>query len=79
MVEVGRTQIAETVAAIDSPEVDAIVQVGTNLSFVRQAAELERELGKPVVAINMATLWHALRANGIDDRFQGFGRILSEF
>lgn len=77
--EVGPTQIAETVAAIDSPEVDAIVQVGTNLSFVHQAAALERELGKPVVAINMATLWHALRANGIDDRFQGFGRILSEF
>ena len=77
--EVGRTQIAETVAAIDSAEVDAIVQVGTNLSFVHQAAEIEASLGKPVIAINMATLWHALRANGIDDRFDGFGRLLSEF
>mgnify|MGYP003332608967 FL=1 len=77
--EVGRTQIAETIAAIDSAEVDAIVQVGTNLSFVHQAAEIEASLGKPVIAINMATLWHALRANGIDDRFDGFGRLLSEF
>ena len=77
--EVGPTQIAETVAMLDSPEVDAIVQVGTNLSFVHQAAELERTLGKPVVAINVATLWHALRANGIDDTIPGFGRILSEF
>ena len=77
--EVGAAQIADTVAAIDSAEVDAIVQVGTNLSFVHQAAALERELGKPVVAINMATLWHALRANDIDDRFSGFGRLLEEF
>jgi maleate isomerase len=76
--EVGGDQIRATVDALDSPEVDAIVQVGTNLSFVHQAAALEAELGKPVIAINMATLWHALRANDIDDRFQGFGRLLAE-
>jgi maleate isomerase len=76
--EVGRGVIADVVAELDSPEVDAIVQVGTNLSFVEQAAELEKELGKPVIAINVATLWHALRTNGIDDRIAGFGRTLEE-
>jgi len=64
---------------LDGPEVDAIIQVGTNLSMVRLAAEAEDWLGKPVIAINTATYWHALRANGIADRLNGFGRLLSDF
>ena len=60
-------------------DVDAIVQVGTNLSMVRLAAAAELWLGKPVIAINTATYWHALRANGIDDKIPGFGRLLEEF
>ena len=72
-------QIAETVRAIDGPDVEAIVQVGTNLSFVAQADALEGWLGKPVVAINAATLWHALRAQGFGDRIGGATRLLREF
>lgn len=64
---------------LDGDDVDAIVQVGTNLSMVRLAAAAELWLGKPVVAINAATYWHALRANGIADRLEGFGRLLEEF
>ncbi|MQY20910.1 maleate cis-trans isomerase family protein [Nocardia macrotermitis] len=66
------------VAELDGPDVEAIVQVGTNLSFVATADELERELGKPVIAINAATLWHALREHGIDDRVEGAGQLLRE-
>ncbi|MFC0385538.1 maleate cis-trans isomerase family protein [Muricoccus vinaceus] len=64
---------------LDGPDVDAILQVGTNLSMVRLAAAAEMWLGKPVIAINTATWWHALRANGIWDRMEGFGRLLSDF
>ena len=71
-------RLREVVDEIDRPGVDAIVQVGTNLSFLRQAAQLEDELGKPVVAINAATLWHALRAIGVEDRFEGFGCLLAQ-
>lgn len=60
-------------------DVDAILQVGPNLSMVRLAAAAELWLGKPVVAINTATYWHALRANGIMDKIAGFGRLLEEF
>jgi maleate isomerase len=60
-------------------DVDAIVQVGTNLSMVRLAAAAEMWLGKPVIAINTATYWHALRANKIMDRIPGLGRLLEEF
>ena len=63
---------------LDGDDVDAIVQVGTNLSMLRLAAEAERWLGKPVIAINAATYWHALRANGIEDRHAGFGRLLEK-
>ncbi|WP_026342628.1 arylmalonate decarboxylase [Nocardia sp. BMG111209] len=66
------------IAEIDAPDVEAIVQVGTNLSFVAQADELERELGKPVIAINAATLWYALRDHGFDDRVDNAGTLLRE-
>jgi maleate isomerase len=81
------TQIAEVttetlravLTELDGDDIDAIVQVGTNLSMVRLAAAAEMWLGKPVIAINTATYWHALRANGIKDRIDGFGRLLAEF
>ena len=55
------------------------MQVGTNLSMVRLAAAAELWLGKPVIAINTATYWHALRQNGIADKIHGLGRLLEEF
>ena len=71
-------RLREMVAELDGPDVEAIVQVGTNLSFVAQADRLEAELGKPVVAINAATLWHALREHGIDDQVTGCGSLLRD-
>lgn len=65
--------------ALDGDDVDAIVQVGTNLSMVDLAVEYERQRGKPVIAINTATYWHGLRAAGLDDRIEGVGRLLAEF
>jgi len=77
--EVGTTQCRDALRRLDGDDVDAIVQVGTNLSMVRLAAAAELWLGKPVIAINTATYWHALRANGIRDQKAGFGRLLEAF
>lgn len=63
---------------LDGPDVDALVQVGTNLSMVRLCAHLEVQLGKPVLAINACTYWQAVRALGIKAQIQGFGRIFEE-
>ena len=60
-------------------DVDAIVQVGTNLSMVRLAAAAEMWLGKPVIAINTATYWHALRQNKIMDKIPGSGGCWRNF
>jgi maleate isomerase len=67
----------DAVRVLEGDDIDAIVQVGTNLSMLRFAAAAELYLGKPVIAINAATYWHALRAVGITDKMQGFGSLLS--
>lgn len=77
--EVDDVRLRAALRELDGDDVDAIVQVGTNLSMVRLAAAAELWLDKPVIAINTATYWHALRANGIEDRMDGFGRLLSDF
>lgn len=67
-------------AAIEvSESVDAIIQCGTNLAFARVAAIAEFWLEKPVIAINTATYWHALRSMGITDQIDGYGRLLADF
>jgi len=77
--QVRKARLRQVILDIDGDDVDAVVQVGTNLSMVRLAAAAELFLGKPVIAINAATYWHALRACGIDDELDGFGRLLAEF
>jgi maleate isomerase len=64
---------------VDSDQVEAIVQCGTDLNMVRLADEAERWLGKPVLAINAVIWWMALRDNDIRDQLQGFGSLLREF
>ena len=71
--------LADVIESLDGPDVDAIVQVGTNMSMVDLAAHEEAKRGKPVIAINTATYWHGLRAVGIEDRIEGLGRLLAEF
>ncbi len=76
---VGEAELAQVLQELNGDDVDALVQVGTNLSMMRLAAQTEKALGKPVVAINAATYWHALRANNLTDQISGFGRLLEEY
>jgi maleate isomerase len=71
-------ELVRVLTELDGPDVDAIVQCGTNLSMLRLADEAEHWLRKPVIAINAATLWHALRSMGFGDRFDGHGTLLRE-
>ena len=71
--------LEEAIREVDGDNVDAVVQVGTNLAMARLADEAERRLGKPVIAINTAIYWYALRQNGLSDRLDGFGGLLSRF
>jgi maleate isomerase len=75
----GEAELRDAIRRVDGPDIDAIVQVGTNLAMARLAAVAEAWLGKPVVAINTATYWRALRANGINDKIAGFGTLPERF
>ncbi len=76
--QVDGAELTKVVYAVNAPDVDAIVQVGTNLSFVAHADSLERLLAKPVLSINAATLWHTMRTLGIQDKVDGAGLLLRE-
>ena len=69
-------ELRDAIIEVNGPDVDAILQVGTNLAMARLAGIAELWLDKPVLAINTATYWWALRQNGIDDRIEGFGSLL---
>lgn len=75
---VSERDLRDAIIEVDGPEVEAIVQAGTNLAMARVAGIAEFWLDKPVLAINTATYWWALRQNGIDDKIQGFGSLLLE-
>ncbi len=76
--QVQEDELRAHVAEMDGDDVDAFVQVGTNLSMCALCVELEREYAKPFVAINAATYWHALRAMEITDQFGGHGPLFEK-
>ena len=69
----------QALRSIDGPDVEALIQFGANLPLAAIADEAERWLGKPVIPVNTATYWHALRHNGIADKMPGRTRLLSAF
>lgn len=71
--------LRQALIELDGDDVDALIQVGTNLAMARLAGEEEKRLQKPVMAINTATYWYALRDNGIDDVIEGFGPLLTDY
>lgn len=71
--------LRQALLAVNTPDAEALVQVGTNLSMLTLADEAERWLGKPVIAINAALWWMALRDNNITDRLHGCGCLLRDY
>ena len=69
--------VVELINSIDGNDISAIVQFGANLPFGRLAAAAELWLGKPVIAVNVATYWHALRSEALTDRVDGYGSLFS--
>ena len=75
---VSKARLRDAITRVNRGSVDAVVQVGTNLACAEVAAMAEFWLDKPVIAINTATYWYALRQYGIKDRIPGWGSLLSE-
>ncbi|MDN7181769.1 hypothetical protein M0D69_27935 [Caballeronia sp. SEWSISQ10-4 2] len=67
------------IAALAALNVDALVQVGTDLAVGDLVTSAKQSLGIPVIAINTATYWLALKRSGIADRLPGHGRLTTDF
>lgn len=73
-----KRRLRDAIVEVNQGKVDAIVQVGTNLAMAEVAAIAEFWLDKPVIAINTATYWYALRQFRIKDKVYGWGSLLAE-
>jgi maleate isomerase len=71
--QMGRALLAE------HPDADSILLPSPHWPVVEAIAPLERELGVNVLSALQAIVWDALRRVGIDDRIDGYGRLLREF
>jgi len=75
---VSQRELRDAIVEVNGADVDAVIQVGTNLAMARLAGLAEFWLDKPVLAINTCIYWWSLRQNGIDDKIEGFGSLLLE-
>jgi maleate isomerase len=58
------------------PRSEALIMTCLNTRSHTVIDRLEKALAKPVITSTQATLWHALRLAGIEDRIAGFGTLL---
>jgi maleate isomerase len=79
MVRVTPDYIAEFARSIDQSDADAVFISCGALRSLGVIQQLERELGKPVIASNQAMIWDTLRLAGINDRIEGYGQLLSKY
>ena len=79
--KISRVPPAEVFAhakSVDHSDADALLICCTDFNTFDAVELLEKELGKPVVSSNSATLWHSLRSAGIEDRIERLGTLLRE-
>jgi len=74
--KVTEAELKEAIIRVNSDDVDCILQVGTNLAMARLAGWAELWLNKPVIAINTAIYWNALRSAGVYEKMDGWGSLL---
>ena len=72
-------QIMQGFADVDHPDAEVLVHVGTNLPVSAMTPQIEERFGKPLIGVNVATYWHALRRLGIQDRLPGMGLLAEKY
>ena len=77
-VNIELSQVEAAFEEIDHDDVDTLLHVGGSIGIADMIEPLETKFGKPVISVNQATYWFALRTYGITDPISGFGRIMLE-
>ncbi len=57
-------------------DADGVLIGGTGFRCSGIIEVLERELGRPVIAANQASLWQCLRKSGVNEPVSGYGKLL---
>jgi maleate cis-trans isomerase len=81
-IEIAQTpmdKIKAHILSVDHTNAEAILVSCTDFPSLSLIPELEKELGKPVISSNLATLWAALRAIKIKNCFDNFGTLLTNY
>jgi maleate isomerase len=60
---------------VDTPDSDGVYIACTGFRSLEIIEDLERDLGKPVISANQATMWDALRLAGVQVHEAGLGRL----
>ena len=76
--QINEAMVRDAFARVDGPEVQVLLQVGTALVCAGFLSDLESQHGKPVLAVNTATYWRALRQHGIADGLDDHGILLKD-
>ena len=79
MVRVAPDYIKEFALSLDRPDADAIFISCGALRSLDVIGAIEEAAGKPAICSNQAMIWDTLRLAGIEDRFEGYGRLLGTF
>ena len=75
-VNVPMERVIEAFEEVDGPDIDTLLHVGGSLGIVTLIAELVERFKKPVISVNQATYWYALRKMGITDPVPAFGELM---
>ena len=77
--QIREAEIREAVAEVDGADIDTLAQVGTAMLCSGFSADLEEKHRKPVVTVNAATYWLALRQHGFSDTLEDHGILLKDY
>ena len=72
-------QIMQGFETANHPDADALIHVGTNLPVSALTPQIETHLGKPLIGVNVATYWLAMRRLGIKDPLPGMGLLAEKY
>jgi len=76
IIDVTPSEIQDVFSTIARDDVDALLHVGGALGVIDQIDDLEAKFGVPIVSVNAATYWFALRSLGVNDPIPDSGQLL---
>ncbi len=74
---ISETSIIDGIRAVANADSEAVFVSCTSLRVLANAAEIEDQVGVPVVSSNIALFWHLLRLAGVDDGLEEYGQIFT--